>query len=122
MRTAAAKILAGELAKKAEKLIASKDSAFTLSRTGNILFDGEVIGRLSRSENVLAPAPHLFADEHLAPGDKERIVKRLEKFIGALTSEVLKPLVDLQTAPDITGLSRGIAFQLIENFGSLKRI
>ena len=111
----------GELAKKAEQLIASKDSAFSLSRTGNILFDGELIGRLDRSENVLAPTPHLFSDEHLATNDKERILKRLETWLGALVGEVLKPLVELQTASDITGLSRGIAFQLIENFGSLKR-
>lgn len=122
VRNAAAKILAGELAKKAEQLIAAKDSSFTLSRTGNILFDNEVIGRLDRNDNVLAPTPHLFSDEHLAPGDKERIVKRLETWIGSLIGEVLKPLVDLQTAPDITGLSRGIAFQLIENFGCLKRL
>ena len=121
VRHAAAKILAGELAKKAEQLIASKDSSFSLSRTGNILFDGELIGRLDRSENVLAPTPHLFSDEHLVAGDKERIVKRLETWIAALVGEVLKPLVELQTAQDITGLSRGIAFQLIENFGSLKR-
>ncbi len=122
VRNAAAKILAGELAKKAETLISSKDSAFTLSRTGNILFEGEVIGRLTRADNILAPAPHLFADEHLAPADKERIAKRLTSFIVSITSEVLKPLVELQTAPELTGLSRGIAFQLIENLGSLKRM
>ncbi len=122
VRNAAAKILAGELAKKAEKLISSKDSAFTLSRTGNILFEGEVIGRLTRAENILSPAPHLFADEHLAPADKERIAKRLSSFIASITGEVLKPLVELQTAPELTGLSRGIAFQLIENLGSLKRM
>lgn len=122
VRNAAARILAGELAKKAEQLISAKDSAFTLSRTGNILFESEVIGRLDRSENVLAPTPHLFSDEHLAPGDKERIVKRLEGWLAALVGDVLKPLVELQTAQDITGLSRGIAFQLIENLGSLKRM
>ncbi len=121
VRNAAARILAGELAKKAGQLVAAKDGAFTLSRTGNILFEGEVIGRLERSDNILSPAPHLFSDEHLPAADRERIVKRLESWLASLIGEVLKPLVELQTASDITGLSRGIAFQLVENLGSLKR-
>ncbi len=121
VRNAASRILAGELAKKAGQLVAARDSSFTLTRTGNILFEGEVIGRLERSDNILSPAPLLFSDEHLDAGDRERIIKRLESWLANLIGEVLKPLVDLQTAEDITGLSRGLAFQLVENFGSLKR-
>ncbi len=121
VRNAASRILSGELARKAEHLVTSRDNAFTLSRTGNILFENELIGRLERTDNILAPAPHLFSDEHLPPADKKRIIKRLTDWITTLVGETLKPLVDLQTAQDITGLSRGIAFQLVENFGSLKR-
>ena len=57
-----------------------------------------------------------------SPVTKSALKKRLQSWINKLVGEVLKPLVDLQTAPDITALSKGIAFQIIENFGSLKRL
>ena len=120
-RAAAAQILSGELTERAQKLAESANSAFKLSRTGNIMFQDELIGRLERSDNLLTPKPKLFSDEHLQPADKQRVIERLEKWLSELFGELLQPLIALQTAEDVTGLSRGLAFQLVENYGSLKR-
>ena len=46
---------------------------------------------------------------------------RAERFVNFQVESLLKPLVDLKNADQLTGIGRGIAFQLVENFGLLNR-
>ncbi|MGH6736798.1 MAG: helicase-related protein [Methyloceanibacter sp.] len=120
-RHAAAKVLASELAARAEALAFAPDAAITLSPNGRIVWRGSDIGRLERGETALKPRLQLLADEHLAPPDAERVMSRLDAWLAAHLEEKLKPLVALSQASDLTGLSRGLAFRLIENLGVLRR-
>ena len=120
-RHAAAKVLAVELTDRAGRLCDAKDQAFNLERNGVVTWDGQEIGQLEVSEDPLRPGFTLIADEHLPTPDKERIVKRVETWLANIIELRLKPLVDLSKADDLTGLARGIAFRLIENFGILRR-
>ena len=47
--------------------------------------------------------------------------ERLNAWMTELIAERLKPLVEIDSAQDIAGLARGIAFRLKENFGVLRR-
>ncbi len=120
-RHAAAKILAVELTDRAGRLCDGKDETFRLERSGSVTWEGHEIGRLEASEDPLRPSFSLVADEHLAAQDRERIAKRIESWLALLVETRLKPLVDLSKAQDLNGLARGIAFQLVENFGILRR-
>ncbi len=120
-RHAAAKVLAVELTDRAGRLCDAKDQLFKLERNGAVSWEGQEIGRLEAGEDPLRPAFALIADEHLPASDKERIIKRVEAWLEALVESRLKPLVELSKAQDITGLARGIAFRLVENFGILRR-
>ncbi len=120
-RHAAAKVLAVELSDRAGRLCDAKDAAFKLERNGTVSWEGQEIGRLEASEDHLRPAFALTADEHLAAADRDRIVRRVEAWLAGLIETRLKPLVDLSQAQDVTGLARGIAFRLVENFGILRR-
>ncbi len=120
-RNAAAKVLVHELAARADRLGAAPDTAFTLTREGQVIWENQEIGRLSASEDPLQPNLTLFSDEHLAAIDKENITKRIETWLAHHIDVRLKPLVDIAKAEDVTGLARGIAFRLRENFGVLKR-
>ena len=120
-RNAAAKVLVHELATRADRLAAAPDSAFTLTRDGQVIWEGQEIGRLSAGDQPLKPAFTLFVDEHLAAIDKDNITTRIENWLGHHIDVRLKPLVDISKAEDVTGLARGIAFRLVENFGILKR-
>ncbi|PDQ22539.1 helicase, partial [Mesorhizobium sanjuanii] len=44
-----------------------------------------------------------------------------ERFVNYQIESLLKPLVDLKNAEQITGIGRGIAFQLVEHFGLINR-
>jgi ATP-dependent RNA helicase SUPV3L1/SUV3 len=120
-RNAAAKVLVHELATRADRLAAAPDTAFTLTREGQIIWENQEIGRLSAGDHPLRPAFTLFSDEHLAAIDRHNITSRLENWVEHHIEVRLKPLVDISKAEDVTGLARGIAFRLVENFGILKR-
>jgi ATP-dependent RNA helicase SUPV3L1/SUV3 len=120
-RHAAAKVLAVELADRAGRLCEGKDQAFKLEPNGAVSWEGQEVGRLEASEDPLRPGFSLVADEHLPAPDKDRIVKRVEAWLCNVIETRIKPLCDLSKAEDVTGLARGIAFRLIENFGILRR-
>jgi len=120
-RNAAAKVLVHELAARSDRLAAAPDTAFTLAREGQVIWENQEIGRLAAGEDPLKPNFTLFSDEHLAAIDKENITTRIETWLAHYIEVRLKPLVEIAKAEDITGLARGIAFRLRENFGVLKR-
>ena len=62
-----------------------------------------------------------YRDEHLSGPDKEKVRERLNTWIAETVGERLKPLAEIANAKDISGLARGIAFRLTENFGALRR-
>ena len=63
----------------------------------------------------------LLADEQLNGQARDKVAARAERFVNYQIDTLLKPLVDLKGADSIPGIGRGIAFQLVENFGILNR-
>ncbi len=120
-RNAAAKVLVHELAARSDRLAAAADTAFTLTREGHIIWEHQEIGRLSAGDDPLQPNFTMYSDEHLAAIDKGNITSRIENWLSHHIEVRLKPLVEIAKAEEITGLARGIAFRLRENFGVLKR-
>ncbi len=120
-RGAAAHVLAGEMTMRARRVSSAKTDAFKLTKSARVLWRDEEIARLEAGEDPLKPMVILLADEHLTGPDKEKVQARLDTWIVEIVAERLKSLVDLKNAEDVTGLARGIAFRLVENFGALKR-
>ena len=53
--------------------------------------------------------------------DRERVLKRLDAKLDAELRAKLAPLMALSEASDLSGLARGLAYQLTENLGVLRR-
>jgi len=120
-RHAAAKVLAGELSTRADALHGAPDEAIALKPNGRIVWAGSEIARLERGETALKPRIQLLTDEHLAPSDRERLVNRLEAWFQDELHGKIQPLILLSEASDLSGLARGLAYQLTENLGVLRR-
>jgi ATP-dependent RNA helicase SUPV3L1/SUV3 len=120
-RHAAAKVLARELASRAEALGAAPDEAITFKPNGRMVWEGSEVARLERGATALKPRIQLVADEHLAGPERENVLKRLEARLAAELDAKLKPLIALSEASDLSGLARGLAYQLTENLGVLRR-
>ncbi|MGE3529640.1 MAG: helicase-related protein, partial [Methyloceanibacter sp.] len=120
-RHAAAKVLARELSLRTDALCAAPDAAIALAPNGRIVWQGSEVARLERGETALKPRIQLLADEHLSTADRERLDQRLATWLKAELEAKLKPLIELGAATDVAGLARGLAYQLTENLGVIRR-
>ena len=120
-RSAAAHVLVKELEMRARRVASAKTDAFKLTRAGLIKWRDEDIAQLAKGDDPLKPSVTILCDEHLTGPDKERIQERLNAWIGEIIGERLKPLVEIAKAEDVTGLARGIAFRMTEQFGVIQR-
>jgi ATP-dependent RNA helicase SUPV3L1/SUV3 len=120
-RHAAAQVLARELAERAAALAAAPDDALALAQNGCFIWKGSVVARLEKGETALAPRVQLLADEHLPAADRERLMGRLKARLDAELDAKLKPLLSLSQASELSGLARGLAYQLTENLGVVRR-
>ena len=63
----------------------------------------------------------IIADEHLSGAPREAVDTRLDRWLKSHIEKLLGPLFALSGAADITGIARGVAFQLVEALGVLER-
>ena len=120
-RHAAAQVLARELSLRADALVAAPDEAITLKANGRLGWAGSEIARLERGETALKPRIQPIADEHLVAPERDRVQKRLEAWLASELGGKLTPLIALSEASDLSGFARGLAYQLSENLGVLRR-
>ena len=121
LNAAAQKSLVSELEARAAKLSLAPDEAFVLANDGLLRWVGEPVARLAAGEKVLTPRIRIMADENLAGAAREQVEQRLELWLKAHLTRHLGTLLILEDAPDLTGMARGIAFQIAEALGVLDR-
>ncbi|MFC7396190.1 helicase-related protein [Chelatococcus sp. GCM10030263] len=121
LRAAAQKALAGEIEARAERFAVAPDDAFVLASDGVIRWMGEAVARLVPGDKLLSPRFRILSDEQLSGPPRDKVDARLTAWIKAHVAKLLGPLVAIEEATDITGLARGIAFQIAEALGVLER-
>jgi ATP-dependent RNA helicase SUPV3L1/SUV3 len=121
LQNAAQKVLAGEIAKRGARLSEAPDDQFVLAADGTLRWTGAPVGKLVAGEEVLRPRVRLIADEHLSGAPREAVDARLDRWLKSHIEKLLGPLFALAGAADITGIARGVAFQLVEALGVLER-
>lgn len=118
---AAQKALAGEIDARAARFSQASDEQFVLAADGTIRWIGDVVGKLVVGEDALHPHVRILADEQLAGASRDAVQARLDLWIKAHIEKLLGPLNALAAADDVTGIARGVAFQLVEALGVLDR-
>ncbi|MFE0016861.1 helicase-related protein [Mesorhizobium sp. NPDC059054] len=121
VRSAAQKALASEFEARAERFAASGNNDIALGSDGVLRWIGAPIGTLVAGEDTLKPRLVLLADEQLTGPARDKVAARAERFVNFQVELLLKPLVDMKNAEQLTGIARGIAFQLVEHFGLINR-
>jgi ATP-dependent RNA helicase SUPV3L1/SUV3 len=121
LRAAAQKALATEFEARSERFSACANGDIALGSDGVLRWIGAPIGTLAAGEDALKPRVILFADEQLTGPARDKVAARAERFVNFQVESLLKPLVDLKNAEQITGIGRGIAFRLVEEFGLINR-
>ena len=119
---AAQKALAGEIDARAGRLAqapATSSSCWrpTASSAGWASRSASIVA----AEEVLKPRVRIIADEQLTGAPRDSVQARLDLWLKTHIEKLLGPLFQLATAEDMTGLARGVAFQLAEALGVLER-
>ena len=118
---AAQKALAGEINARATRLAHAADGQFVLAADGIIRWLGQPVARLVAGEEALKPRLRIIADERLTGAPRDAVQARLDLWLKSHIERLLEPLFRLAAAEDITGIARGVAFQLTEALGVLDR-
>src|SRR5882757_3003461 len=121
LRAAAQKALAGEIDARAAKLGHAPDEQLVLASDGMLRWQGEPVARLAAGDEVLRPRVRILSDEHLTGSSRDAVQARLDLWLKTHLEKLLGPLFALSSAEDITGIARGVAFQLTEALGVLER-
>jgi ATP-dependent RNA helicase SUPV3L1/SUV3 len=121
LQAAAQKALASEIEQRAQRLSDSGDDKFVLASDGTIRWTGDGVGTLIAGEEIMRPRVRILADEQLSGAARDMVQGRLDKWIAAHIEKLLGPLNALTSAEDVTGIARGVAFQLVESLGVLER-
>ena len=121
LNSAAQKVLASEIEARATKLSQASNEQIVLANDGALRWTGDLVGKLVAGDDTLRPRVRILADEHLTGPARELVQTRLDLWLKSQIEKLLAPLFSLTVADDITGMARGIAFQLVEALGVLER-
>ena len=121
LRNAAQQGLASEIEARAERFSAAADSSLVLSNDGVIRWLGDPVAKLEPGEKLFEPRPRIVADEELAGPARDKVEARLKAWLKAHVVRLLGPLLTLEELPELTGIARGIGFQIAEALGVLER-
>ena len=122
LRGAVERVVAPEVARRLGALASEDDEAFALASGGVVNWRGEAAGEIVGGE-PFATRVRLIGEFGAEP-QRERAARRLEAFVAAEATRRLSALKHLKEAIEdgrLKGLARGLAYQLVEQFGVLDR-
>jgi len=121
LQAAAQQVLAREIDARAEKLSGAADEQFVLASDATIRWTGDAVAKLVAADDALHPRIRIIADDRLTGASREKVEARLALWTKTHIEKLLGPLFELSKAEDVTGIARGIAFQLVEALGVIER-
>ena len=121
LRQAAIAALRPEFHLRADRFYNAPDTEFDLTEQGGLMWGDQAIGKLVRGDDALKPVAEAFVDEDAGPEVMQKVQRRLQHFIDRRIAAQFEPLLALARDEAITGLARGVAFRLLENFGIVAR-
>ncbi len=121
LNAAAQKALAGEIEARATKLSQAANDQIVLAADGALRWIGDVVAKLIPGDDTLRPRLRIVADDRLTGPARDMVQTRLDLWLKTHIEKLLAPLFSLTAADDVTGMARGVAFQVVEALGVLER-
>lgn len=122
LRSIGSQALQEELSRRVDKFYGAPDTELEITEQGGLMWGECAVGLLEKGHDILVPKIKVFTDESLHDDIKAKAKRRLEHFVFRRIDTLFEPLLTLKKDETVTGLARGIAFQLIEHLGILPRL
>ena len=121
LRQATAQALAPQFHLRADRFYNSPDTEIDFTEQGGLMWGENAVGRLAAGAEPLKPQIVAFVDEDAGPDVLAKVQRRLQHFIDRKIAAAFEPLLALQKDETLTGLARGFAYRMAENFGIIPR-
>ncbi len=127
LRAAGEKALRPVMAARAAALANAGPDELKLADDGSIIWRSAQVARLAKGPAALRPDVVISGLAEITPNMRGRVEDRLKEFAAARIEGLLGPLVLLQTAANtegddsLKGLTKGVAYRVVENFGATSR-
>ena len=110
-------VLASEFAKKINFIISDRKFLLEINNFGQILWNNEIVAKLSKGAKILEPKILIICDELCQVNDKQRLQQYIKEWFY---KEIKKSLMSLYIVNELncSGIMRGVIFQLVDNLGS----
>ncbi len=121
LRAAAQAALKPVFSLRADRFYNAPDTEIDFTDQGGLMWGEHAVGKLIRGGDALRPGVEAFVDEEAGADVVQKVRRRLQHFIDRRVAALFEPLLALRDDAALSGLSRGIAFRLVEGFGILPR-
>ncbi len=121
LRSASLAALQAEFARRADKFYVSPDTEIEVTEQGGLMWGTDAIGRLEKGDSLLAPKIRVFVDDIAEPAVAAKVERRLGHWIQRRVTTLFEPMLKMRDDETVTGLARGVAFQIAEAMGVVPR-
>ncbi|MCI4664278.1 MAG: disulfide oxidoreductase [Neomegalonema sp.] len=125
LQAASAQALTDELTRRVESFYKAPDAEIDVTQQGGMMWGSAAVGkvetRAGETDDPLAVRAVAFVDDMLDAALKEKVERRLQFWIDSKIKAAFEPLFALRDDEALTGMARGVAFQLIERLGVAPR-
>jgi len=121
IKTAALQALAPQFHLRADRFYNAPDTEIDFTEQGGLMWGTSAVGKLVAGADPLKPQVSVFVDDVAGADVAEKVQRRLQHYIDRKIAALFEPLLALSRDEELTGLARGFAFRMVENFGLLPR-
>ncbi|MGI1663480.1 helicase-related protein [Palleronia sp. KMU-117] len=121
LRAAALAALTPEYTLRADRFYNTPDTEIDFTEQGGLMWGTHAVGKLVKGPEPLRPVVEAFVDDEAGPDVAAKVQRRLQHFIDRKVVTAFEPLLALSKDETLTGLARGFAFRMVENFGIIPR-
>ena len=121
LRSAGLSALKPEFSLRADRLYNAPDSEFDLTEQGGLMWGNDAVGKLAKGSDILSPVVEVFVDEEAGTDVAEKVQRRLSHWITRRIETLFEPLLAIKKDETLTGLAKGVGFQIVEALGIIER-
>ena len=121
LRSAAISALQPAFNLRADKFYNAPDTEFDITDQGGLMWGDAAVGKVIKGADILSPVVDVFVDDEAGSDVAEKVKRRLGHFVDRKITAAFEPLIAMRDDEAITGLAKGVAFQLVESLGVIPR-
>ncbi|RED11095.1 helicase-related protein [Pontivivens insulae] len=121
LRSAALAALQPQYNLASDRFYNAPDKEIDVTEQGGLMWGEHAVGKLTKGADALSPQIEVFVDDEAGADVAEKVKRRLGHWLDRRVAALFEPLIALRDDEALTGLAKGVAYQMVEGMGVLPR-